>query len=142
MTLTASTGLVVLLGDRVRHSVSPALHNAGFAALGLDLAYLACAVPADRFADALAGLHALGARGANVTVPHKEAAFELAETLGPTARATAPSTPSSGPRPGGAGTTRTSTALPHRSAPSGRRSPASAPWCWGRAAPRAPPRAH
>ena len=88
MTLTASTGLIVLLGDRVRHSVSPAIHNAGFAACGLDLAYLACAVPGDRFADALAGLHALGARGANVTVPHKEVAFELAETLGPTARAT------------------------------------------------------
>lgn len=88
MTPSASTGLVVLLGDRVGHSVSPAIHNAGFAALGLDLVYLASAVSADRFADALAGLHALGARGANVTVPHKEAAFELAETLGPTARAT------------------------------------------------------
>ena len=88
MTPSASTGWVLLLGDRVAHSVSPAIHNAGFDALGLDLVYLASAVPPDRIAEAVAGLHALGGVGANVTVPHKEAAFALADTLGPVARAT------------------------------------------------------
>lgn len=87
MTPSVSTRLVALLGDPVAQSVSPAIHNDAFGTLGMDLVYVAAAVPAERFVDALMGLHALGAVGANVTVPHKEAAWELAETLGPTARA-------------------------------------------------------
>ena len=85
--ISASTGLVVLLGDPVGHSVSPAIHNAGFREGGLDLVYLACAVPGDRLAAAVGGLWALGGVGANVTVPHKTAVLDLAETASPTARA-------------------------------------------------------
>ena len=87
MTPSASTRLAVLLGDPVSQSVSPAIHNDAFDALGIDVVYTAARVPADRFGDALAGLHALGAVGANVTVPHKKAAYARAETLGPMARA-------------------------------------------------------
>lgn len=83
----ASTGVVVLLGDPVGHSLSPALHNAAFAEQGLDLVYLACAVEADRLAAAMDGLWALGARGANVTIPHKRGALEHAAETTPTARA-------------------------------------------------------
>ena len=83
----ASTGLVVLLGDPVGHSVSPAIHNAGFREGGLDLVYLACAVPGDRLAAAVGGLWALDGVGANVTVPHKTAVLELAATASATARA-------------------------------------------------------
>jgi shikimate dehydrogenase len=83
----AGTRLVALLGDPVAHSVSPQLHGAAFAACGLDLTYLAFGVPAARLADAVAGLGALGALGANITVPHKVAALALADVVGEEAAA-------------------------------------------------------
>jgi len=66
--------------------VSPQIHAAAFAATGLDLAYLAFAVPRARLTDAVRGLGALGALGANVTVPHKQAVLVLADTVGEDAR--------------------------------------------------------
>ncbi|MEL6615462.1 MAG: shikimate dehydrogenase [Bacteroidota bacterium] len=87
MTISATTGLIVLLGDPVAHSLSPALHNAAFRAQGLDLVYLACQVEEGAVADAMAGLHALGARGANVTIPHKETVCRLAAERAPEAGA-------------------------------------------------------
>lgn len=87
MTPASSTGLVALLGNPVGQSVSPALHNAAFEDAGLDLVYIAARVSGPRFREAATGLHALGALGANVTVPHKRAAWNLAEALGPMAAA-------------------------------------------------------
>ena len=77
----------MLLGDPVGHSLSPALHNTAFTYQGLDLVYLACAVEADHLAEALRGLWALGARGANVTIPHKRAALAIADEATSTAEA-------------------------------------------------------
>jgi shikimate dehydrogenase len=57
----------------VGHSLSPALHNAAFEALGLDMVYVALPVAAGRVGAAVRGLQALGFRGASVTVPHKAA---------------------------------------------------------------------
>lgn len=85
--ITASTGLVVLLGDPVGHSLSPRLHNAAFGAQGLDLVYLAHAVAPEALADAVGGLWALGALGANVTIPHKQAVLGLAGSASATAQA-------------------------------------------------------
>lgn len=69
---------VGLLGWPVGHSVSPAMHNAAFAALGLDWQYTALAVPPD---DLPARIDRLinedGYRGFNVTIPHKRAVFNL-----------------------------------------------------------------
>lgn len=70
--ITGSTRLVGLLGWPVEHSFSPAMHNAAFAACGLDWCYVPLPVPPARLGDALAGLPALGFRGVNVTVPHKQ----------------------------------------------------------------------
>ncbi|MDO9066639.1 MAG: shikimate dehydrogenase, partial [Chloroflexota bacterium] len=70
--MTPHTSLVGLLGWPVHHSLSPAMHNAAFQALGLDWVYLPLAVPPESLPEALAGLRALGFRGANVTIPHKE----------------------------------------------------------------------
>lgn len=84
---TATTGYAVLLGDPVGHSLSPAIHNASFEAQGLDLVYLACRVEPGRLAEAVSGLYALGAVGANVTIPHKTEALRLSVSASDAARA-------------------------------------------------------
>lgn len=71
---------VALLGQPVGHSVSPAMQEAAFAAVGLPWRYLAFDVNAASFPEAVNGLRALGFVGANVTVPHKAAAAALADT--------------------------------------------------------------
>ena len=78
--LTGSTRLVGLIGDPVSGSLSPRMQNAAFAARGLDWAYVALPVAADRLEDAIRGLVALGFVGANVTTPHKLAAAKLVDT--------------------------------------------------------------
>lgn len=76
-----------ILGWPVEHSRSPAMQNAAFAARGLDATYVRFPVHPDDVADALRGLRALGVRGANVTVPHKEAVIDLLDSVTPEARA-------------------------------------------------------
>jgi len=63
--------LVALIGDPVERSLSPAMHNAAFEALGLNYVYLALRVPQTALADALSGARALNMVGMNVTHPHK-----------------------------------------------------------------------
>jgi shikimate dehydrogenase len=77
-----------VLGWPVAHSRSPAMHNAALAALGLgDWHYQRLPVPPEVFAETVQGLPALGFVGANVTIPHKEAALALADTATPEAAA-------------------------------------------------------
>ncbi|MEM1024914.1 MAG: shikimate dehydrogenase [Myxococcota bacterium] len=72
--------LLAVLGADVSGSASPAMHCAAARALGLTLDYLALSCPEPRdFRDAIEGLIRLGARGANVTAPYKEAAVPLTE---------------------------------------------------------------
>ena len=71
----------------MRHSRSPAIHNAAFRALGLDWVYLAFEVAPGRVPDALAGMRALGIRGLSVTLPHKEATAAAVDELSATAAA-------------------------------------------------------
>jgi shikimate dehydrogenase len=78
--ISGRTRLVGLIGWPVEHSLSPAMHNAAFAALGLDWAYVALPTQPEHVADAVRGLAALGFAGANVTAPHKQAVAELCET--------------------------------------------------------------
>lgn len=86
--VTAATGFVALLGDPVAHSVSPSVHAAGFDAYNLDLVYLACQVASDELEKAIDGLWALGAVGANITVPYKEAVARLLADQAPEVEAT------------------------------------------------------
>ncbi len=75
------------MGWPVSHSLSPPMHNAAFAALGLDWAYVPFPVPPPRLADAVRGLVALGFAGCNATVPHKPALVPLMDELTPIAAA-------------------------------------------------------
>ena len=79
--------LAGVLGFPVGHSRSPAMMNAAFAELGLDWRYLKLPVPPERFRETVRALPASGYRGANVTIPHKVAAHDVADELGDAARA-------------------------------------------------------
>ncbi|HUP33157.1 MAG TPA: hypothetical protein VM184_09015 [Gaiellaceae bacterium] len=76
--ISGTTRLVALLGRPVARSLSPRMQNAAFAALALDLAYVAFDVAPERFDEAVRALAELGFVGANVTAPHKRAAAALA----------------------------------------------------------------
>jgi shikimate dehydrogenase len=83
----AKTQLVGLIGWPVAHSLSPAMHNAAFEALGLNWHYVPLPVAPGRVEPALRGLEALGFRGANVTVPHKLAVVPLLDRVAGDAQA-------------------------------------------------------
>jgi shikimate dehydrogenase len=85
--IQGTTTLVGLLGWPTSHSLSPPMQNAGFAALGLDWAYVPLPTPPERLADAVRGLQAMGFAGANVTIPHKQAVIPLCDELDEVAQA-------------------------------------------------------
>ena len=88
MRVTGRTRVCALLGHPVAHSRSPAMHNAAFAALGLDWIYVPWAVSPEGLwaaVDALRRLENFG--GANATVPHKERVMEALDALSPAAEA-------------------------------------------------------
>ena len=74
-----------MIGDPVRHSLSPTLHNAAYAALRLDWVYVAFPVASGQGAAAVAAMRALDLAGLSVTMPHKAAVAAELERLGPTA---------------------------------------------------------
>lgn len=76
-----------MIGHPVRHSLSPVIHNAAFAAVGLDWVYLAFDVAPGEAAAALDGVRSLGVEGLNVTMPHKAAVAAAVDELTPTAAA-------------------------------------------------------
>jgi shikimate dehydrogenase len=79
--------LAGVLGFPVAHSRSPAMMNAAFAELGLDWRYLHLPVAPALFEETARALPGSGYRGANVTIPHKQAAHALADDLGDAATA-------------------------------------------------------
>ena len=85
--VTARTRVLGLLGDPVSHSRSPLIQNAAIRALGLDGVYVALRCGARELPGLLRGLaHAGG--GGNVTIPHKEAAYEAVDRCTDAAEAT------------------------------------------------------
>lgn len=73
-----------VLGSPIAHSLSPTLHRAGYAALGLDHDYQAIDVPAAKFRDFMSGLTTCW-MGLSLTMPLKEIAFEVANDVSPEA---------------------------------------------------------
>lgn len=80
------TRLVGLIGWPTRHSLSPLMHNAAFQSLMLNWSYVPLPVQLGRVENAISGLAALGFRGANVTIPYKEAIIPLLHSLYPEAK--------------------------------------------------------
>ena len=81
--INGSTELFGIIGNPVRHSLSPAMHNAAFASLGMNRVYVP--MPVNDVAQAMSGLRGLGFRGASVTVPHKQAVIPFLDELDPVA---------------------------------------------------------
>ncbi|MFT8886497.1 MAG: shikimate dehydrogenase [Acetobacter papayae] len=86
--ITGKARLAGVLGWPVGHSRSPLLHNYWLSRYGVDGAYVPLPVHPEGFEAAVRGLQAAGFRGENVTIPHKEAAFRLADVLDDSARVT------------------------------------------------------
>jgi len=85
--ITAKTALCGIFLHPAGHTRSPALHNAAYAALGLDAVYLAFDVVPGDLAAAIAGARAIGVRQLSISIPHKEAVFPLLDRVDETARA-------------------------------------------------------
>jgi shikimate dehydrogenase len=78
--------LAGVMGDPVMHSRSPKLHNYWLAKYGLTGAYMPLAIAREHLRAALRALPALGFSGCNLTIPHKEAALKIVNTVDPLAR--------------------------------------------------------
>jgi shikimate dehydrogenase len=85
--ISGKTRLAGVIGWPIAHSMSPAMHNAALASLGLDWCYVALPVEPGRVGEAVRGLLALGFGGANVTVPHKQAVMAHLDRVSPAAQA-------------------------------------------------------
>ncbi len=84
--ISPATRFCMVIGDPIGHSLSPAIHNAGYAELGLDFVYLAGRVKDVQ--GALAGMRALeNFRGMSVTIPHKVTVMEYMDTIAEVDRA-------------------------------------------------------
>lgn len=81
MGLTGSARVAGVMGWPVAHSRSPLLHGHWLETCGIDGAYVPLAVPPHRFEAAFRALPFLGFRGCNVTLPHKEKALALADSV-------------------------------------------------------------
>lgn len=79
--ISASTRLLCLIGDPVKGSLSPLIHNIWAKEHGLEFVYLAFNVKDAELPDAIKGLSAIGAVGANVTAPHKESVLPYLQHL-------------------------------------------------------------
>jgi len=80
------TKLVVLFGNPLGHTLSPAMHNRLFEKLDLDYLYLPVEVSADDLPIVFAGLRKMNLVGCNVTIPHKIAIMDLLDDLDPLAK--------------------------------------------------------
>lgn len=81
MQIHGSTTLAGILGFPVSHSLSPLMHNAAYAAMGLDICYVPLPVSPEDLGVAVAGLKAMRFLGANVTIPHKVAVIDHLDRL-------------------------------------------------------------
>jgi 3-dehydroquinate dehydratase/shikimate dehydrogenase len=79
--INAETQVFGVLGDPVAHSLSPVIHNAAFAATGLNAVYLPIRIFKRRLRESLESLDWLGIRGYSVTIPHKQGILEKADVL-------------------------------------------------------------
>lgn len=84
MKINAKTIICGIIGNPIEHSLSPAIHNAGYEKLGLNFAYVAFKV--EKVRDALSGIRGLNIKGVSVTIPHKVNVIPLLDGIEKTAK--------------------------------------------------------
>ena len=84
--ITGHTELIGLMAYPIRHSQSPATHNAAYEKLGVDIVNLAFEVDADDLEDAIKGLRALKMRGSNISMPNKTIVHKYLDEVSPAAK--------------------------------------------------------
>jgi shikimate dehydrogenase len=87
MQINGATQIVGLFGWPVSHSLSPAMHNAAFAQLGLNWAYIPLPLAPEQVGQAIPSLQTFNFKGANVTIPHKQAVMRYLDHIDPAAQA-------------------------------------------------------
>jgi shikimate dehydrogenase len=86
MNIDGSTQIVGVFGSPITHTASPAMHNAGFAALKMNWVYLPFRVEPQNLRQALFGIRDMNLRGVNLTVPHKVLALDIVDEVDAAAR--------------------------------------------------------
>lgn len=81
MDISGKAKVFGVFGHPIGHSLSPAMHNAAIAELGLDYVYVPFDVDPADLGRAVEGVRALGIAGVNVTIPHKEAVIEFLDEV-------------------------------------------------------------
>jgi shikimate dehydrogenase len=84
--INAATRVCAVFGLPIRHSASPAMHNAAFAAQGLNWCYVACEVDPKNLKAAIDGAKLMGFAGLNLTIPHKLLAVDMMDVLDASAK--------------------------------------------------------
>ena len=79
--ISGKTTVCGIIGDPIEHTMSPAMHNAMYKAMGLDFVYVSFPVASAELGQAIAGMKALNIRGLNVTIPHKVAVIPFLDRL-------------------------------------------------------------
>lgn len=86
MKISGRTTITGIFGFPVRHTFSPAMHNAAFGKLGLDYVYVPLEVTPPSLGKAVESLRALSLRGVNVTIPHKQNVMRYLDKIDPLAK--------------------------------------------------------
>jgi shikimate dehydrogenase len=79
--ISGKTSICGIIGDPIEHTMSPAMHNAMYKAMGLDYVYLAFRVGSGGLGEAIAGMKAMNFKGLNVTIPHKVAVIPFLDRM-------------------------------------------------------------
>jgi len=87
MKINAKTKLCIIIGDPVDHSLSPAMHNAGYEALGINdkFVYIAANVKVENVKDVIKAMRVMGFRGLTCTIPHKIEVIKYLDKIDPIA---------------------------------------------------------
>lgn len=86
MHIKGSTRLISLLGNPVKHSYSPYMHNLSFESLKLDFAYMAFEIEDNKIKEAIEAMRVLNVKGFNITMPYKEEAIQFLDAIDDEAR--------------------------------------------------------
>ena len=85
--ITGATKLLGVIGRPVEHSLSPVMHNAAIAHLGVNFVYLPFPIAPNALAAAIAGFEAIELQGFNITIPHKQAIMPMLTEISEAAQA-------------------------------------------------------